>query len=73
VSVSLDFDPFVSNENSQLLWEGGRYHLADIPGSRNGTALNFGKIPSETPVRLRDGDIIGVGHSLLVFRGARAE
>lgn len=65
--VSLDYDPFVSLVNSEILLDKGAYKLRDLGISRNGTFLNWRRVGAE-PVALRGGDVIGVGRSLLVFQ-----
>lgn len=68
LDVSLDFDPFVSTENALIAWEGGAFHLQDLPDSRNGTMLNFAPLEKGERRRLAYSDVIGVGRSLLLFR-----
>jgi len=68
--VSLDYDPFVSLENSEVVPEGHRYVLTDLPSSRNGTWLNWRRLDKAERATLEPGDVIGVGRSLLVFRAA---
>lgn len=65
--VSLDFDPYISAENSLVSWNGKDHLLSDLPQSRNGTLLNFESVPKGKNAVLRHGDIIGVGRSLLVY------
>lgn len=65
--VSLDFDPFVSAENSVVEWAGGHHVLRDLATSRNGTVVNFRPIPKGGSVPLRHGDLVGVGCSILMF------
>lgn len=69
LDVSLDFDPFVSTENSLIVWEDGRFTLEDLPDSRNGTSVNFVALAKGERRVLRASDVVGVGRSLLVFRG----
>lgn len=68
LEVSLDFDPFVSTENAVVVWEQGRYHVEDLPDSRNGTTLNFAVMSKGERRELKTSDVIGVGRSLLMFR-----
>jgi hypothetical protein len=65
--VSLDYDPFVSLENSEIKPEGGRYLLEDLPSSRNGTFVNWRRLDKGERVSLWPGAVIGVGRTLLVF------
>lgn len=68
-SVRLEYDPYISTENSEIVPEpGGGYRLMDLRTSRNGTFLNWQRLPIGGEVKLRGGDIIGVGRSLLLFR-----
>lgn len=66
LAVSLDFDPFVSSENTIVRWEDRAHWVMPVPSSRNGTLLNFETLASRE--ELRPGDVIGVGASLLTFR-----
>ncbi|MCA1813012.1 MAG: FHA domain-containing protein [Halobacteriales archaeon] len=66
--VSLDYDPYVSLENSEVLPEPDGYALVDLRSSRNGTWLNWRRLAKGERARLVPGDVIGVGRSLLVFR-----
>lgn len=68
VEVCLDFDPYLSSENSIVRWDGATYHVEDLPQSRNGTSVNFAPIPRGSRAPLAHGDIVGVGRSLLEFR-----
>ncbi len=66
--VSLEYDPYVSLENSEILPDGDGFLLTDLRGSKNGTWLNWAPLEKDEPTRLRPGDFIGVGRSLLVYR-----
>jgi hypothetical protein len=58
--------PPVSRRHALIaLRDSGGYHLTDL-GSRNGTRLNGRRITS--PVRLHDGDRVGIGPVILIFR-----
>ena len=70
VGIPLDYDPYVSQENSVVSWEGGRYHVEDIDGSKNGTRVNWSLLAKGERRALRPGDVIGVGRSLLCFADA---
>jgi DNA-binding transcriptional ArsR family regulator len=67
IPVSLEYDPYVSLENSAIMREGSSYVLTDLEGSKNGTALNWVPLAKGLPRELRASDVIGVGRSLLVF------
>lgn len=67
IAISLDFDPYVSSENSRILWDGSSHLIEDLPDSRNGTTLNFRRLSRGEIHPLRHGDVVGVGRCLLVF------
>jgi DNA-binding transcriptional ArsR family regulator len=65
--VALDYDPFVSLENSVVTHEAGSYLVADLPGSKNGTMVNWVPLPKGGSHLLKGGDVVGVGRSMLCF------
>lgn len=67
--ITLDHDAFVSSENTQVTWAEGSYHVSDLASSKNGTRLNFQPLEPGRPERLRTGDLIGIGQTILMFRG----
>jgi len=69
-AVSLDYDPYVSVENSEVVQVGRQYRVLDLRSSKNGTLLNWKRLPVGGEAPLAAGDVIGVGRSLLVFRDA---
>jgi DNA-binding transcriptional ArsR family regulator len=66
--IALDFDQFISAENTAITWEDGTYFVRDLEESRNGTTLNYQPLPKGTRRALRTGDLVGVGRALLMFR-----
>ena len=66
--VMLDYDPYVSLENCEILEDGAGFRLLDLRTAKNGTHLNWRRLPVGGETALRNGDVIGVGSSLLVFR-----
>ncbi|HEV8359380.1 MAG TPA: FHA domain-containing protein [Candidatus Thermoplasmatota archaeon] len=68
LAVSLDYDPFVSAENAEVLLNGAGFSLVDIRSSRNGTMLNFKPLPRGGSAPLASGDIVTIGRTNLVFR-----
>lgn len=68
VPVRLDYDPFVSLENAEIIQERSDFALLDLRTSKNGTYLNWRRLPAGARVPLESGDVIGVGRTLLVFR-----
>lgn len=71
--VVLDYDPYVSEENSVLAFDEKEFRLRDLPASRNGTRVNFDPLGPEETRPLRHGDVIGVGRSRLVFQQGTGE
>lgn len=68
LAASLEYDPFVSLENAEIVSEGGGFALLDLRSSRNGTWLNWRRLEPDERARLESGDVVRVGRSLLVFR-----
>jgi DNA-binding transcriptional ArsR family regulator len=68
--VSLDYDPYISVENSEIVARDGAHSLMDLRSSKNGTWLNWRRLDKDERVPLTPGDVIGVGRSTLVFRRA---
>lgn len=68
LAVSLEYDPFVSNENSEIVADGDSFAIEDLASSRNGTWVNWRRLKDGERARLEPGDVVGVGRSLLVFR-----
>jgi DNA-binding transcriptional ArsR family regulator len=68
LAVSLDYDPFVSTENAEVLLTGSGFSIMDIRSSRNGTLVNFKPLPRGGSSPLQNGDIVTVGRTNLVFR-----
>lgn len=66
LSVSLDYDPYVSLENAAVGRRGAEWVLTDM-GSKNGTSLNWARLPKGGSRPLRPADVVGVGRSLLNF------
>ena len=66
-SISVDFDAATSAENAEIRWDGAAHVVRDLPGSKNGTMVNFSKLEPGRGVPLRHGDIIGVGRCLFVY------
>jgi hypothetical protein len=68
LQVALEYDPFVSSENAEVVPVGGDFALMDLRSSKNGTHLNWRRLGHDERPLLRPGDVVGVGRSLLVFR-----
>ncbi len=67
LAISLDYDPFVSLENSLVTHRRGQFQIQDIEGSKNGTIVNWELLAPGATHELRTGDIIHVGRSRLLF------
>lgn len=65
--VRLDYDPFASSESCVVERTPRGFVVEDL-GSRNGTWLDFERLPPKGRAPLKDGRILGVGRSLLVFQ-----
>lgn len=67
--VCLDYDPFVSAENSEFVRESSdTLAVRSLPASRNGTQVNWELLKPDEARRLEHGDVVGVGKTLLLFR-----
>jgi len=66
--VLLEYDPYVSMENSRINLAGGAFTIVDLPASRNGTAVNWRPLAKNAPCPLANGDVVTVGRSTLVFQ-----
>lgn len=69
--VSLN-DRKVSREHARLWCEGGQWYLEDL-GSRHGTFRNHIKLEENQKPKLKDGDYIQVGNSVMVMGRMPAE
>ena len=65
--LRLTHDPFVSGRHAELQVDFKGMTLVDA-FSANGTFLNFTRIPRGGRVPLKVGDVIGVGHTHLVYQ-----
>lgn len=66
--VSLAYDPYVSAEHARLVAEGGGAALEQLPGARNPCLVNYAPLAKGARRRLRSGDVVGVGRSVLVYQ-----
>jgi pSer/pThr/pTyr-binding forkhead associated (FHA) protein len=69
--VLLDWDARVSGLHAQLRSSGGHWIVVDDGLSRNGTFVNGERVVGQR--RLRDGDQLEVGQTLLIFRRPQAK
>lgn len=66
-SLRLAHDPFISGRHAEIQQDASGHVLVDV-FSANGTFLNFSRIPRGGRVPLRVGDVIGLGHTFLVYQ-----
>jgi pSer/pThr/pTyr-binding forkhead associated (FHA) protein len=64
--VQLHWDPDVSRAHAEIERVGGIWTLSDDGLSRNGTFVNGERVRGRQ--RLRDGDVMALGHTSIVFR-----
>jgi len=69
--VALAWDTEVSRLHAEVECIAGEWTVADDGLSRNGTYVNGGRISGR--VRLRDGDVLRVGSTVLAFRRPASE
>lgn len=65
--LHLDWDPYVSARHGEIHLDMQGHVLVDTHSS-NGTFLNFKRLPTGERVQLRKGDVIKVGHTVLVYQ-----
>ena len=68
--VPLEWDPFASARHAMLRRGPDGWTATDLRAT-NPPLVNFAAVPTGGTVRLADGDVLTVGRSHLVFRGAR--
>lgn len=65
--LRMTHDPFISGRHAEIQLDRTGFALIDV-FSANGTFLNFARLPRGGRVLLRPGDVLGVGHTILVFQ-----
>ncbi len=65
--LRLSHDPFISGRHAEFQSDGASHVLVDV-FSANGTFLNFARIPRGGRVPLKVGDVVGLGHTFLVYQ-----
>lgn len=66
--IRLDHDPYASAANSVIERTPDGFVLADLPGNRNGTWLNWDRLAAGAVAPLASGDVVTVGRTHLVFK-----
>lgn len=69
--VAIPWDDRVSRTHAQLVRVGHHWSVEDDGLSRNGTFVNEVRVTARR--RLADGDVVRVGHTMLIFRTPAAE
>lgn len=67
-AVTLAYDPFVSKANTLVWREKGGLFARTMEGARNGTRVNWRALAPDETARLRAGDALGVGRTILLVR-----
>ncbi len=67
LAVSLSYDPFVSLAHARIARTGDAFALTDHPDAKNGSTVNWRPLARGGSRTLKNGDVIGVGRSRLVF------
>lgn len=68
-TVALTYDPYASGESARLVRDAaGATRVEPVAGARNPPQVNFA--PLAAPRALKPGDIVTIGHSLLVYQGS---
>lgn len=65
--ISLQYDPYLSAQNTELVRERDSFQVIALRTSRNGTVLNDRRLKPGSEERLEHGDVIRVGCSAMVF------
>lgn len=67
-AVSLAYDPYASADHARLVAVDGGYAIESASQARNACRVNFSPLRAGETRRLRSGDVVGVGRSLLVYQ-----
>lgn len=65
--VTLEYDPYISGENTEILPTGDGYEVLSLRTARNETRVNEQALEPGESGPLEHGDVLGVGSSMLVF------
>lgn len=65
--ISLQYDPYLSSQNTELLRDGKSFQAVALRTSRNGTVVNDRRLDPGSQESLEHGDVLRVGCSALVF------
>lgn len=65
--LGLDYDPYVSGRHAEVRRNGTGFEVADLY-SRNGTSLDWQRLPRGGHAPLPEGGLLQVGRTLVLFR-----
>ncbi|HVM44372.1 MAG TPA: FHA domain-containing protein [Candidatus Thermoplasmatota archaeon] len=65
--IQLINDPFASSRHAQIERRAGGFEITDL-FSRNGTLLDWDRLPPGQAMPLANGQVVGIGKTLLLFR-----
>lgn len=66
--ISLQYDPYLSAQNTEVVRDGDQFLVVDLRTSRNGTIVNDERLAPGREAPLEHGDVIRIGCSALLFR-----
>lgn len=70
VAVNLPYDLYVSRHGAEVWQDGEEFYIEDLAPHKNGTYLNWRRLGAHEAASLRDGDVVSIGRSHLVFRSS---
>lgn len=71
--IPLQYDPYLSAQNTEIVSEDGQFRIVDLRVSTNGTRVNDERLEPGKEKTLEHGDIVKVGCSALVFQSGKPE
>lgn len=66
--IRLDYDPYLSGRNTIVERTTDEFMVRDLPNNRNGTWINWIRLPIGGAMKLRPGDVLMVGRTTLVLQ-----
>jgi len=63
-----DEEKYISRKHAQIMFKGGKFYMAEEPGSINGTFLNGNKLNTGVKYELHNGDEMTLCHLNIVFK-----
>lgn len=65
--IVLDYDPYTSSDHCEIVRRGDAFFVVDL-ASRNGTWVDWARLPAHGEAALRPGSLLIVGRTNLVFQ-----